>query len=291
MKIANTRIVALLGLLAGLSLAFSANAAATWTFAGTGTTDANGEPLAKTSGYTSTVDGTLDISGAYALSGATGTGFASTTTWSTGAPNADTLFFSGGGLGMCSDPTNLTPTSTSPGCTAPNHAIDNVGNTEAILLTFSNSVVLNAVSVGFVSGDADISLFRYTGTSKTVPTIAPNLTGDLANKTSMIADGWELVGNYGDLTTAAAQSVNSGSKGSSWWLVSAYNTSYGAASSGAVDQGNDYFKLASITGTKCTSTTAGVCGGRVPEPGSLALASLALFGIVYTRRQVQQRKA
>ena len=289
MKRATTRFVALSGLLVGLlGLAFNANATATWTFSGTGATDANGEPLAKTSGYTSTSDGTLSISGAYATSGTTATGFASTTTWNTGAPNADTLYFSGGGLGMCSDPTNSNPTTANPGCVQPNHALDNAGNTEAILLNFGGtSVVLSNIKIGYKDTDADVSVFRYVGT------LAPNLSGDLANKTSMIADGWELVGNYGDLVTTAAQSVNSGSKGSSWWLISAYNTSYGAATSGTVDQGNDYFKLSAVTGTKCTSTVAGVCGStsKVPEPGSLALVSLALFGAVYTRRQGKQSKS
>lgn len=293
MKRATTRIFALAWLAAGLlGVSFNASATATWTFSGTGAFDANGEPLAKTSGYTSVSDGTLAVSGAYATSGAAATGFAATTTWNTGAPNADTLFFSGGGLGMCSDPTNASPTPTNPGCAQPNHALDNSGNTEAILLNFgATSVVLNSINIGYKSGDADVSLFRYIGA------IAPNLSGDLANKTSMLADGWELIGNYGDLTTASGQAVNSGNKGSSWWLISAYNTSYGAATTGTVDLGNDYYKLASVTGTKCTSTVVGVCkpGGssndsKVPEPGSMALVSLALFGAVLVRRQGKQSK-
>ena len=275
MKIAKTRSAALLGLLASLCLTFSANAASTWQFSGSSAV-LNGETVANTN-YTGT-DANLTISGAYAANGAGDVGFANgATTWNTSAPGATTLYFSGNGLGMGSD-----------GQTAPNHALDNAGNTEAVLLSFSTSVVLTSIGIGYKSGDADISLFRFTGTSKTIPTVGPNLSGAGANKAAMLATGWELVGNYGDLIEAKTEPynlVNSGNKGSSWWLISAYNSSYGAATTGSVDGGNDYFKVYAVAGAKCNSTTDGVCGGRVPEPGSLALASLAIFGAIYTRRQ------
>lgn len=277
MKKANTRIKALLGLLAGLSLAFSANAAATWQFSGSATT-LNGETVANAS-YAS-ADGNLTISGAYATNGAGDVGYAAAgTAWNTSAPGATTLYFSGNGLGMGSD-----------GQTAPNHALDNNGNTEAVLMSFTNSVVLTSIGIGYKSTDADISLFRYTGSSAPVNL---NLVG--ASGTAMASAGWELVGNYGDLavdTTNPYNTVNAGAKASSWWLVSAYNTSYGAATTNTVNQGDDYFKVFALAGAKCLiSNAAGVCTSRVPEPGSLALASLALFGIFYTRRQVQQRKS
>ena len=78
--------------------------------------------------------------------------------------------------------------------------------------------------------------------------------------------------------TAGASSV-----GSSWWLITAYNTNFGTGTN--LTQGDDYFKLLAVAGTACTGTVTQCGPKRVPEPGSLALASLAIFGVIYTRRQ------
>ena len=281
-------------LVAGLGAVSSASA--NWTFgAASGTVaDANPSGVSITSftGAYAANGGTLVGGGAAIVAGNTYgiSGFASGATWSTGA-SSSLAYYSGNGLGMSSD---------SLGSAAPNHALDNgpsttmdannyvngVGNTEAVLLNFSSSVVLSSVGIGYKFGDADISVFRYTGGS------APSLTGvNATSVANMSSAGWQLVGNYGDLavdTTTAYSPVNAGNLGSSWWLISAYNSSYGAATSGTVDQGNDFFKLYAVEGTKCTSTTAGVCGPgtSVPEPGSLALASLAMVGVFAGRRRL-----
>lgn len=256
-----------------------------------------------TTTYTKTnVSGTTDpnlssFTTQYAANGGTYTsssnysinGYQSGAKWTSGT----IAYYSGGGLGNVSD-----------GSTSPNHAIDNgpktnssgtvtgLGNTESVLLSFSSSVVLNSIGLGYVSGDADVSLFRYTGTT------APTITGTGAALGSMVAAGWELVGNYADLktdTTNPYNTVNAGGLGSSWWLISAYNTSYGTTSvnGGVLGQGNDYFKLYAVAATKCTSTASGVCtggtpGNNVPEPGSLALVAIGCLGMV---SQLRKRKA
>jgi|WetSurMetagenome_2_1015567.scaffolds.fasta_scaffold09460_2 hypothetical protein len=284
----------LLVLAAGLGAATNANA--TWTFSGTNTSGTGTyntvDKLANTS-VTPSVSGdpTLTISGVYAANGGTyGTsGLLSGATWASNANSALT-YYAGNGVGMASD-----------GTTVPNHALDNKGNTEAVLLSFSSSVVLSSIGIGYtcvgtncagtgVNGDAggaDLSVFRYVGTSPP----SPSLAGTGASLSSMIAAGWQLVGNYGDVvqdTSNPYNLVNSGNLGSSWWLISAYNTAWGTTSTngGALDQGNDYFKLYAVAGTK----TPGGGGGSVPEPASIALVGAALLGIMATRRRTGVRR-
>lgn len=296
MKVRSQWVGIFAALVAGLGGVSAARA--DWTFGGTST--------AATTSYTDAGGTTLNIAGAYAANGGTLTGlgtavtssdigthgiagFASGAAWAmtAGTPGATLQFYSGGGLGMASD---------SILGTVPNHAIDNgpatnssgvisgLGNTESVLLSFGSSVVLSSIGVGYKnSSEADISLFRYTGSS------APSLSGTGASLASMMAAGWELISNYADLaidTSTPFNAVNAAGKTSSWWLISAYNTSYGSGA--GLDQGNDYFKIYAVAGSKCTGTIsgAGVCGSAgTPEPASLALVGIGLVGALSMRRR------
>lgn len=307
---ARTQWVAVLATVVGFGVAPAAKAE--WTFGGVsgGAATTTGYVDGQGSGITLGITGAAAANGGTLTGGALGTaitpgatygitGFASAaTTWAVNS--ASTLqFYSGGGLGMASDSTLGT---------APNHAMDNgpatnssdlisgLGNTESVMLSFSSSVVLSSIGIGYKSGDADISLFRWVGSSS-----GPTLNG--TNATTMT--GWELVGNYGDLatdtsnpynnvngcsgTTLATVACSASSKGSSWWLISAYNSTYGAATSGAVDQGNDFFKVYAVAGSAGACIVGGkVCGsstGTAAEPASLALVALGLFGAMSTRRR------
>lgn len=196
---------------------------------------------------------------------------------------AGLTLYAGNGQGMISD-----------GNATPNHALDNTGNTEGVLMQFSASTVLTSIGLGYTSNgqcknnvtnsittltndascptgttliqngttQVDLSVFRWTGTG--TPTGSPTaLVGQAAGTMA----GWELVGNYGTAAydiTNPYNAVNGSGKSSSWWLITAYNQGFTQTSTsantiatenvGSLDNGGDYFKLFSVAGTKCAST-------------------------------------
>lgn len=195
------------------------------------------------------------------------------------APNPDT-----GGYGM----------TTASGSSTPAHAIDNQIATEAVLLNFNTSVALSQISIGYKSGDADISVWRYIGGATSSPIVGVGSTA-----AELIAANWELVGNYGDLavdtTSPYVNTVNASAKGSSWWLISAYNAGWGAATSGTVNAGDDYFKLFAVAGSakSCTYGSGTACGdtSKTPEPASLALVAVGMVGALSVRRRRAAKSA
>ncbi|PTT91191.1 hypothetical protein DBR42_04375, partial [Pelomonas sp. HMWF004] len=246
----------------------STSAHAVWTF---GTSTVSGIA------GTNMGDPTVSLSGVYATNNTT-TGVVSGT-WT----SASLVSYGSGGMGMTSD-----------GGATPNHALDNNGNTEAVLLQFGASTVLNSIGLGYTSNgqcrnntsgaittlandascptgttllsngttQVDLSVFRWLGAG--TPTGSPT---PLVGQASTTMAGWELVGNYGDMvadTSNPYNLVNSSGKSSSWWLISAYNSGFaqtttsttkiGTENRGSLGNGGDYFKLYAVAGSKCTGT-------------------------------------
>ena len=189
------------------------------------------------------------------------------------------------------------------GATSPNHAFDSIapGTQDLLLLDFgSASVILDKIGIGWKGTDSDITLLRWTGsTAPTVVNTVPgstragdghqNLTKALATPTLA---GWSLVGSYSNLAPDSSlpfggTAVNTGAtQASSWWLISTFNSALNGGMSckkadgttSTCDNSNDAFKLNFV------STKAAPPPGNVPEPGSLALAGLALAGLFVVRR-------
>lgn len=167
--------------------------------------------------------------------------------------------------------------------TAPEHAIDNQGRYEMVLLSFTSLVNLTNFKIGWPSSgyDSDMTVLAYTGAG-TPATLAGQKWSDLAASSS----GWGLIGNYLNVSTSAAKPTNSAVY-SSYWLIGAYNPLVAAGSYSGY-AGNDYIKLASVIGNVCTGGSGPGCtppSNDAPEPGSLALFGLGLLGMIGFRRR------
>lgn len=281
----NTSIVRSLSAIVVLLLSGTGYAATTW--------DLQSNCVASNGLTSSTCTGTASNIKLEGYSTGTGTATVNNPTSGTTFAAAKLYNYDPNGLGIVAVNEQSAPTGP--------HAMDNGFGTDAMLLdfssAFSNGVNLTGLTIGWNGTDTSAtsrncvvgttncsgSETQLTYNDSDISVLAKTATGTLT--LAGLGSGWQLIGNYGNVGSGSNFEAISTNVSSSYWLISAYSsTLFGSSTcttANCNDSNVDSFKIVSIAG----NVTPPPPSNQTPEPGTLALVGVALFGILAMRRR------
>ncbi len=254
-----------------MTLGGAANAAVSWSLTGANCTAGDCSSVG-TFGNSMTFKNSSGVGASAVL-----TAWSNTASSNTVLATAEANLFDPNGIGVQNQNTSKNSSGVVIETTSPHHAIDNDANVDSVLLNFGGTAVtLNSLKLGWSQTDSDVSVLAYTGAG--APTLAGKTYG---GATGLIASGWTKVADLSNVGTASAASFNAASTySSSYWLISAFNSSFGST----LDNTKDYFKL-QLVGGNLPSGGGGGNGVPVPATALLMLGGLPILASMSRRRK------
>lgn len=160
------------------------------------------------------------------------------------------------------------------------HTIDNRNGYDFMAFSFSEAVILDAVTSGWHSTDSDISILALTGTF--------NQASWDGSWNGLVGNGFTHIGDYLNLIDDRSTAVNGSDISSQYWLVGAYNSGFDAGTS--YTENNDFVKLSALTVSSVPAPDAGGSKAVAASgPGSLGLIAAGFAGLMLVRRRVRDQ--
>lgn len=151
--------------------------------------------------------------------------------------------------------------------TGEDHVIDNRDDVDMLLFSFSESVALTGIDLGYFGHDSDISIAAFS----TLPTLTGDTWSEIATQSIYSAS----FSNIGISPYTLVNEVSSVVVEAQYWLIGAYTSIFGDLGADS-DYKTDSFKIAAITTEASTPTTGSAT--EVAEPSTIAMfASFGLF--------------